>query len=108
MITLTLTCTPLTSSIDKQKIDYLYSLLKELKDKLKKVTSYPAKIQMLTLTPESWSLPNSAEFNVSIYKRLEKLKKKHGILYHQKKGRCFPMKPLILFIAFTKVISTQK
>ena len=62
MITLIPSCTPLTSSIDKQKIDDLYSFLNELKDKLKNVTSYPAKIQILTLTPKSWSLPKSANF----------------------------------------------
>ena len=83
MITLTPSCvnanSPLTYSIDKQKIDNVYSLLNELIDKLKNVTSYSAKIQILTLTPESWSLPKSAEFfNVPIYliREARKAKKK--------------------------------
>jgi hypothetical protein len=91
MITLTPSCTPLSSSIDNQ-IDDLYSLLNELKDKIKNVTSYSAKIQILTLTPESWSLAKSAEFfNVSNYlvREARKAKKKHGILHKpsSKKGK---------------------
>ena len=79
MITLTPSCTLLTYSIDKQKIDDVYSLLNELIDKLKNVTSYSAKIQILILTPESWSLPKSPEFLMylfTLYERLVKLKKK--------------------------------
>ena len=39
MITVTPSSTTPTSSIDKQNVDNLYSLLNELKDKLKNVTS---------------------------------------------------------------------
>ena len=65
-----------------KKISDIDRLTLEIKEKLS-ISDYKSKIQLLTLTPESWSRKYAAEyFNVSEYliRTARKLKEQNGIL----------------------------
>ena len=71
---------PISSNSDIQNLDRLTNAMK---DKLKLATAYSSKIQILTVTPESWSRKKAAQyFEVSEYQVREarRLKNENGIL----------------------------
>ena len=82
-----------------KKPDELDTLLNAIKEKLV-ISSYPEKIQLLTLAPDTWSRRYCAEyFNVSEYlvRKARDLKKDSGILATPlpKKGKSLPQEGLV-------------
>ena len=96
-----------TSTIDSailfkaQELDRLHNLIKE---KLK-VASFPEKVQLLTLVPDSWSRTYAAkEFSVSEYliRKARELKHEKGILAvpNPKRGKTLLAETVLLVTAF--------